>query len=133
MTSQSTLEWQAWMLRAWHLAILRFAVTLENADRLNVLAIANEIDRLGRPQSDKSTFGFFRKTSSDLSAAILQPSKVADAIMRQYLARIDDVRLKRALAEALGIEDREPVAAKRRFRPGTDLWRGLPPRGSVQL
>jgi hypothetical protein len=35
------------MLRTWHLAILRFVVTLDNADRQNVLTIANDIDGLG--------------------------------------------------------------------------------------
>ena len=36
--------WLAGTLRAWHLAILRYAVTLDNADRLAVLRIAREID-----------------------------------------------------------------------------------------
>ena len=40
------MEWYAGTLRAWHLAILRYAVTLDNADRLAVLRIAREIDRL---------------------------------------------------------------------------------------
>ena len=40
------MEWFAGTLRAWHLAILRYAVTLDNADRLAVLRIAREIDRL---------------------------------------------------------------------------------------
>ena len=44
------MEWHAKALRAWQLAILRFAVTLDSADRLAAMAIANEIDRLA-PQS----------------------------------------------------------------------------------
>ncbi len=40
------MEWYAGTLRAWHLAILRYAVTLDNADRLAVLRIAREIDSL---------------------------------------------------------------------------------------
>src|SRR6267378_852492 len=44
-------EWRARTLRAWQLAILRFAVTLDNADRLAIMAIAREIDRLG-PERD---------------------------------------------------------------------------------
>ena len=40
------MAWFARTLRAWHLAILRFAVTLDNADRLAVLRIAHEIDGL---------------------------------------------------------------------------------------
>jgi hypothetical protein len=42
-------ERHAKTLRAWQLAILRFAVTLDNADRLTVMAIASEIDKLGPP------------------------------------------------------------------------------------
>jgi hypothetical protein len=125
MTLQGSVEWQAWMLRAWHLAILRFAVTLDNADRLNVLAIANEIDKLGRQQDDKSNFSFFRKSSSQLFTAMVQPSHIADVTLHQYLAQIDDARLKRALAGALTIEPPEPFAAKRRSRRDADLWRGL--------
>src|SRR5258708_4145623 len=50
-------EWRAKTLRAWQLAILRFAVTLDNADRLAVMAIAGEIDRLGH--DSKPDFSFF--------------------------------------------------------------------------
>jgi hypothetical protein len=52
-------EWYAKTLRAWQLAILRFAVTLDNADRLAVLAIASEIDRLGPRHGGKPGFSFF--------------------------------------------------------------------------
>ena len=68
-------EWHARTLRAWQLAFLRFAVTLDNADRLAVLAIAAEMDRLDPVQDGKRTFGFFRKTSAELCAAILQPNE----------------------------------------------------------
>lgn len=132
MTSQGLLESQGRMLCAWHLAILRFAVSLDNADRLNVLAIANQIDRLGRHHEDKPNFGFFRKTSSELITAILQPGEPADAILRQYLARVDDVRLTRALVGLFRIEHGEDVAVKKRYKTGGDLWRGLPSRGTVQ-
>lgn len=132
MASKGSVELHARMLCAWHLAILRFAVSLDNVDRLNILAIANEIDRLGRQHEDKRNFGFFRKTSSELCAAILQRGQTADVILRQYLTRIDDVRLRRALAAALEIERREPAVAKRSSKPRTWLWKGLPARGNVQ-
>jgi hypothetical protein len=38
------MERLAGTLRAWHLAVLRYAVTLDNADRLAVFRIAREID-----------------------------------------------------------------------------------------
>jgi hypothetical protein len=40
------IEWYAGTLRALHLAILRYAVTRDNADRLAVFRIAREIDSL---------------------------------------------------------------------------------------
>ena len=40
------MERYAGTLRAWHLAILRYAVTMDNADRLAVFRIALEIDSL---------------------------------------------------------------------------------------
>jgi hypothetical protein len=119
MDSQGSVEWHTRLLRAWHLAILRFVVTLDNADRLNVLAIANEIDSRGRQHEDKTDFEFFRKTSSELCAAILQLSETSDVILRQYLGRID-------------IELHEPASVKRRSKPDTDLWKGLPPRVNVE-
>jgi hypothetical protein len=94
-------EWHARTLRAWQLAMLRFAVTLDNADRLSVMAIANEIDRLGPHHEGKPDFGFFRRTSAELCAAILQPSEFTPVVLRQYLARIEDGRLRRAFAAAM--------------------------------
>lgn len=119
------------MLRSWHLAVLRFAVTRENADKLGMLAAANEIDGLGRRYDDGSEFGFFRKTSSELCAAILKRDEASDKILRRYLAQIDDVRLNRALAAALEIENAERAAERRRSKLGPSLWHGLPSRGDL--
>jgi hypothetical protein len=126
-------DWHAWMLRAWHLAILRFAVTLDNADKLGVFAIAVEIDRLGERCGEQRQFGFFRKKSADLCAAIPRQSQTAEATLRQYLADIDDVRLKRVFAAAMAIEQPDTLATKRHPKPGNKLWRGLPSRGDVRL
>lgn len=51
------VDWHAKTVRGWQLAILRFAVTLDDADRLAVMAIANEIDRLA-PQSAAARLDF---------------------------------------------------------------------------
>jgi hypothetical protein len=119
------------MLRSWQLAILRFAVTLDSADRLGVLAIANEIDRLGLQHKRGPEFGFFRRTSAELCAAILQPNETTDAILRQHLARVDDGRMKRAFAAAIEIDEPESTSIKRqRAKPESDLWKGLASRGS---
>ena len=74
-------------LRAWQLALLRFAVTLDNADRLAVLAIAGEIDKLNPDGSEKSGFTFFRKTSAELCASISDPNEAGSLCLRQYLAK----------------------------------------------
>jgi alkyl sulfatase BDS1-like metallo-beta-lactamase superfamily hydrolase len=124
-------EWQTKMLHAWQLAILRFAVTLDNADRLGVLAIANEIDRLGRQNEQAADFGFFRRSSAELCAAIPQRNERSKAILQQYLGRIDDARLKRAFAAAIEIAQAEPTSVGRRAKPESNLWKGLSSRGSV--
>jgi hypothetical protein len=124
------MEWHAGLLRGWHLAILRFAVTLDNADRLAVLRIAREIDRLDPRHDGVADFEFFRRTSAELCAAILQPDERAPAILRQYLARIDNERLRRVFATALDME--RPIAppAGSPVRRGTELWKGLSSRGN---
>ena len=60
------MERHAKTLRAWQLAILRFAVTLDNADRLAVQMIAAELDGVGQGDDNKPGFSFFRKTSTEL-------------------------------------------------------------------
>jgi hypothetical protein len=61
----TTNEWNAKTLRAWQLAILRFAVTRDDADRLAVMAIANEVDRLGPARSGRGTLGFHSGVARD--------------------------------------------------------------------
>ena len=58
------------LLCAWQLAVLRFAVTLRDSDRLNVAALATELDRLGGRRSGEDSLHFFRRTTSRLCAAI---------------------------------------------------------------
>jgi hypothetical protein len=112
-------------LRAWQLAILRFAVTLDNADRLAVMAIANEIDRL-RPQHDgKSAFDFFRRTSAQLCAAVLEPDELAFTILQRYHARIDDDRIKRVFAAATEVGQPKVLSVSKPIKRDNGLWRGL--------
>jgi hypothetical protein len=125
MSSQDSVEWHNRMLRAWQLALLRFAVTLENVDRLNVMAIANEIDRGGRPHDERASFAYFRKTSTELCTSILRQNETADATLRQFLARIEDARIKRVFASAIEIH---PAPAVRKPKDRSALWRGLASR-----
>jgi len=121
-------EWHAKTLRAWQLALLRLAVTLDNADRLAVLAIAAEMDRLDSVQDGKRTFGFFRKTSAELCAAILQPDEHSSTLPRQFLARIDDDRLKHVFAAAIEADQPKVASTSKSIRRDTGLWRGLSSR-----
>ena len=133
----SGTEWNARTLRAWQLAILRFAVTLDNADRLAVMAIANEIDRLGVQHDGKPDFSFFRRSSAELCAAILRPNELTPTVLRQYLARIDDDRLKRVFAATIETDqptDQPKVSSiSKRFKHDSGLWSGLSSRRSQQL
>ncbi|SDT46850.1 hypothetical protein [Bradyrhizobium canariense] len=115
-------------LRAWQLALLRFVVTLDNADRLAVFAIAGEIDKLSLDDSANPGFRFFRKTSADLCASILDPNEAGLVCLRQYLARIDDERLKRIFAAAIGCDPPEKPSISRPAGRTGDLWRGLASR-----
>jgi hypothetical protein len=112
-------------LRAWQLAILRFAVTLDDADRLAMLAIAREIDNLAPKDGSKREFGFFRRTSTELCAAILRPNELTSAILSQYLARIDDGRLRRSFAAAMEISQSKASSASMPIKRDEKLWRGL--------
>jgi hypothetical protein len=129
----SGAEWNARTLRAWQLAILRFAVTLDNADRLAVMAIANEIDRLGSQHDGKPDFNFFRRTSAELCAALLRPNELTPAVLRQYLARIDDDRLRRVFAAAIETDELKVPSISKPFKRDNGLWRGLSSRRSQQV
>jgi hypothetical protein len=118
-------ELHAKTLRAWQLAILRFAVTLDNADRSAVLAIATEIDKLAPRRGGKPDFGFFRRTSAELCAAILRPNALTPAVLRQYLARIDDDRLKHIFAAAIEISQPKVSLVGKPIERDDALWKGL--------
>jgi hypothetical protein len=122
-------EWHAKTLRAWQLAILRFAVTMDNPDRLAVLAIASEIDRLGPQHDSRPAFGFFRKTSAELCAAILRPNELSSTVLRQHLARIDDDRLKRVFAAAIETDQPKVSLVGKPIKRDLGLWRGLSSSG----
>lgn len=124
------MEWYAKILRAWHLAILRFAVTLDDADRLAVLMIASEMDRLDPRRDDNPDFRFFRKTSAELCAAILRPNEPTSPVFRQYLARIDDNRLKRVFAAAIEAHRPMVVPVSKPVKRDNGLWKGLSARGN---
>lgn len=121
----SSQEWPAQKVREWLLAILRFAVTLDQADLAAVHAIAIAMDRLGS-HPDATTFAFFTRSSVEFCHAVANkddPNSIA--VLRRQLARIDDQRLRRALEAALDYERR--IARRTGKRDGGSLWMGLTP------
>jgi hypothetical protein len=127
------MERHAKTLRAWQLAILRFAVTLDNADRLAVLMIAAELDGVGPKPDNKSEFSFFRKTSAELCAAILRPNEMTSSLLRQYLGRIDDDRLRRIFAAAMETDQPKRSSVGKPAKRDNGLWKGLSSRGTHLL
>lgn len=127
MKTLTTQEREAQRVRDWLLAILRFAITLDDKDRVTVLAMAGELDRPGMGQA-ATAFAFFTRTSTEFCNAIADkndPNRIA--VLRRQLARIDDYRLRCALEAAIDIG---PAGTQPRlttkYYQGGDLWRGLP-------
>lgn len=123
---ETATEPESKLLRAWQLAVLRFAVTLEDDDRIHALAVAGEVDRLGGAADD--AFHFFRRTTAELCAAISGHGADRDGVIQRFLAQIDNVRLKRAVEAAISRDRTPPKLVASRSKPGNDLWRGLPSR-----
>jgi hypothetical protein len=117
-------DWRSGRIREWLLLLLRFAITRNAKDQAAALATADEIDALGhrwRPSAPS----FFRRTSDEVGKAIVardDPRRVA--ILKKHIARIDDLRLRRAFQAAVELERESQPAAAGNGRP-KDLWAGL--------
>jgi len=97
-------EWHARKLRDWLLAIVRFALSRDEADRQTILALAEELDGLGSLPG-RASFSFFRRATADLERAIAdREDPHRTAIVRRLLATIDDHRLKQVVAAAVDPE-----------------------------
>jgi hypothetical protein len=127
MSSLKSAEDHGKLLRAWQLAILRFAITLADADRLNVAALAAQVDQLGGRRADGSLH-FFRRTSTELCAAILGQREDSETILNRFHAKIEEPRLKLAFGAVVGIGRATTIPIKRRPKLDHDLFRGLPSR-----
>ncbi len=120
------------LLLAWQLALLRYAVTRDESDRLNVAALAAELDRPGQ-RDDDGSLHFFRRTSSQLCRALTGQQENAPDMLEEFCRRIDDARLRLAFAAAAGLALQAKPAAKPRPKPNHDLFRGLPARARASL
>ena len=110
-------------IREW-LLLLRFAITRDPSDQAVVRSVANEIDSFG-PQRRQPAPSFFRRTSNEVCEAIITTDNpMRNAILAKHLARIEDLRLRRAFHAAIDLTDTSPQASSETKRP--DLWAGLP-------
>ena len=97
-------DWPRRKLREWLLLLLRFAVTREAADEAAAKGMADELDAVGL-RASSAVPGFFLRTTAELCAAIVAADGPArSAVLKQHLGRIDDRRLRRAFAAAVGID-----------------------------
>jgi hypothetical protein len=109
------------MIREWLLLLLRFAVTREQADAAAIIAAATDLDSIALERSESAP-SFFRRASAELRNAIVgrdDPKQMA--VLRQHLARIDEVRLRRAFQAAVDLKENRRSRKDRTH----DLWAGL--------
>jgi hypothetical protein len=84
------------------LLLLPFAVTRERAERLAVLAAADELDASGAKRAAAPRF--FNRTSKEVCEAILAPGdQHAHDVLRRHAERIEDPRLRRAFEAAVDL------------------------------
>ena len=97
-------EYHAKKVNDWLLALLRYAVTLHDADKFAVLLIAEEIDKLGS-RTDAQRFNFFVEQVRTLQHHCGQAEPKKERRLTPSPKRIDDGRLGRAFAAAIEIAD----------------------------
>ena len=119
------------LLCTWQLAVLRFAVTLSDHDRLNVAALAAELDRLGGRHGGADSLHFFRRTSSHLCEAIDRRPQDAEETLNCFCKQIEEPRLRLAFAAAVGLAPSRPARSKPQRDP--NLFRGLSARPPAPL
>jgi hypothetical protein len=123
MQQLGSQDWHAERIREWLLLLLRFAVTRDAKDEVSASAMADEIDALGQRWRSSGP-RFFRRTTDEVCKAMTAPDGAErTTVLKQHLGRIDDPRLRRAFAAAVGIEQRRsPTVSK---IDGQRLWAGL--------
>lgn len=115
-------------IQEWLFAISRFAITLQQTDRVAALTITADMDR-GESVSHGSGLTFFVRTTIKLCDAIAaKDDPDAIATLRAYLRQIEHLPLRRAFEAALDL-DLIPTKRHKPFNRSRDyLWKGLPTR-----
>jgi hypothetical protein len=108
----------------WLTAILRFAVTLEECDRTTALTMGGMLDTSGVVGS--ASFHFFSRTGAQVCYAISERhASESDTVLRRHIDRIDNPRLARSFAAAVGLDSGATRGTSKHRRSRVDLWRGL--------
>jgi len=105
----------------WLLALLRFAITRDTADRTAAVEFARLLDA-GETGAMRSAT-FFARTTVEVCQAIGANDRSQISILRRHLARIENPRLRNAFRAAVGLEasDAPPSQALSRAY----FWEGL--------
>jgi hypothetical protein len=131
MTTDSVRCQDLYAMRQWLFAILRFAITLEQFDRADVLNLATQLDQLASLTKNNG-FTFFVRTSVKLCDAIVAGScSQSIATLRVFLDRIDHPPLRRAFEVVLDIKSSRANRRDLLRRNRENLWKGLPIKGAV--
>jgi hypothetical protein len=112
-------------VRDWLLAILRYAVTLEQSDRAAAATMAEVLDRV-ESRHERTGFRFFTKTNSEFCDAIADRDRPQAAnALESHLRRIEDLRLRRALEAAIGEAPASAAPPTPKRGNYANLWKGL--------
>lgn len=118
-------ERQSERIRNWLLAILRFAVTRDDTDRMYVLETARELDRQD-PADGNPSFSFFGRTSAEICNAIVADDDAArQAVLTRHFNAIGDRRLRDALKAATEPQPVKLPSSKTVKHKRDYLWKGL--------
>ena len=78
----------------------------------------------------KSTGWIRGMTAVRISIFSAEPNERPSALLQQYLARIDDDRLKRTFAAAIDAGQPAVTPISRPARPRSNLWKGFSSRSN---
>jgi hypothetical protein len=122
----------AYAVRQWLFALLRFALTLEPTDRALVIDLAAAMDGFSAP-GVHAGFTFFVRTSIQICNAIgAKDHAQSTATLRGFLRNIDDLPLRRSFEAALAIKPPPPNRLSVSYANRQNLWQGLPARSAGQ-
>jgi hypothetical protein len=120
-------EWLSQRVTARLFLLLRFAITRAEDDHAAAIAIAREMDSLGRVRQSEVP-GFFLRASSDVCNAIARPDDPQSLrILKSHVQCMEDDRLKKSFRAAVDLAEVASTSIERAQRRSgrANLWSGL--------